>query len=73
MILFWLQCVGLVLAGLAVRRDAAATMNGLYLHFFGVRVRVACPKRPSYPLRSTVPPPMQHFLPTPRIITRAGP
>lgn len=73
MTLFWLLCVCLVLAGLAVRREVAAVLNGLRLQVFGVRVRVPSPRRLPEPPRSTVPPPGHYFLPSPRIITRAGP
>jgi hypothetical protein len=73
MILFWLLCVCLVLAGLAYRREAAALLNGLRLQIFGVRVRVPTPQRLPYPPRSPVGPPAHNFLPPPRVITRAGP
>ena len=67
MTLFWLLCVCLVLAGLTVRRELAAVVNGLRLRFFGVRVRVATPRGCPYPPRSAVLPPEHYFLPPPRL------
>jgi hypothetical protein len=73
MTLIWLLCVCLVLAGLAVRREIAAVLNGLRLRIFGVPVRVPTPRRLPYPPRSAVPPPEHNFLPPPRVVPRAGP
>ena len=73
MTLFCLLCVSLVLGGWAVRREARATFEALWLKFFGVRVRVlrtqslrtdrrraAAPAAPPCPL------------PTPYVATRPG-
>jgi hypothetical protein len=73
MILFWLLCVCLVLAGLAYRREVAAALHGLRLQLFGVPARVPSPQRLPYPPRSTDPLPAYNFLPPPRVITRLGP
>jgi hypothetical protein len=73
MTLFWLLCVSLVLGGLAHRREIRAAVHELWLQWFGVRVRVARPERPSALSPRT---PRQGSLPTPqvatRVVTRAG-
>src|SRR5262249_39200127 len=45
MTLFWLLCVSLVLGGLAHRRELRSALQDLWLHWFGVRVRVPHPAR----------------------------
>jgi len=75
MTLFCLLCVSLVLVGWAVRRVARATCEKLWLHFFGVRVRVLRRPEPSRAdRRRTAVPAVPHCpLPPPVVATRPAP
>jgi hypothetical protein len=70
MTLFCLLCVVLTIGGLAFRREALRTLEGLLLQWFGVRVRAV--RRPASEapaqVRGRASPPA--FLPPPRVVTR---
>jgi hypothetical protein len=73
MILLWYLCLCLVLAGLALLCRARPALENLWLHLFGVRVRVARPRPPVAPPVSRLPPSRSDHWPTPRVETRPGP
>ncbi len=74
MILFCLLCASLVLGGWAVRREVCATFEKLWLHFFGVRVRVLRRPEPSRTDRRRIafPAAFPCPLPPPIVATRPG-
>ncbi len=73
MTLLCLLCVSLVLGGWAVRREARAVFEDLWLHFFGVRIRVHRRPETPRPDRVAVPVAPPCPLPPPQVTTRPGP
>jgi hypothetical protein len=71
MILFWFLCVCLLLVGLALCTEVRAALGDLWLHCFGVRVRVRRLNRQTGSVAPRSPP--HDRLPPPRVITRSGP
>ncbi len=71
MTLICLVCVSLVLGGLALRPEARAALEGLWLWAFGSRVPVRRQVRATRPAPHVAFRP--DFLPPPQVQTRPGP
>jgi hypothetical protein len=71
MTLICLVCVSLVLGGLALRPEARAALEGIWLWAFGSRVPVRRQARPTRPAAHAAF--RADFLPPPQVQTRPGP
>jgi hypothetical protein len=71
MTLICLVCVSLVLGGLALRREARAALEGVWLWAFGTLVPVRRPVRRPLPAGPAAF--RYDFLPPPQVQTRPGP
>jgi len=72
MTLFCLLCVSLVLGGWIVRREVRTALGNLWLHFFGVRVRVLRRQELPAPDRLAASASPHGFPPPPQVVTRPG-